>query len=161
MDGSVNSNYHALSAKIQQRFSRGLSYMVAYTYSKAIDGGSALRTNSGDRLWPINSYDLSAERGRSQFHVGQRFVSSALYELPFGRGKMFLNTSSLLDKFIGGWQLGGIVTLSGGTPVNVGQIGDSFARRRSRQQHTRDRDQPDSRESDGGPVLESRRIQCE
>ena len=51
----------------------------------------------------------------------------ALYELPFGRGKMFLNTSNLLDKFIGGWQLGGIVTLSGGTPVNVGQIGDSFA----------------------------------
>ncbi len=126
VDGSVNSNYNALSGKLQQRFSRGLSYMVAYTYSKAIDGGSALRTNSGDRLWPINSYDLANERGRSQFHVGQRFVSSALYEFPFGRGRMFIN-SGILEKVIGGWQLGGILTLSGGTPINVGAIGDSFA----------------------------------
>ncbi len=122
VDGSVNSNYHALSGKIQQRFSRGLSYMVAYTYSKAIDGGSALRTNSGDRLWPINSYDLRQERGPSQFHVGQRFVSSALYELPFGRAN-----SGFLKRIIEGWQVGGILTVSGGTPVNVGAIGDSFA----------------------------------
>jgi hypothetical protein len=127
VDGSVNSNYNALSGKLQQRFSKGLSYTVAYTYSKAIDGGSALRTNSGDRLWPINSYDLAAERGRSQFHVGQRFVSSALYELPFGRGRMLFGDSRILDAFIGGWQLGGILTLSGGTPLNVGAIGDSAA----------------------------------
>ena len=71
----------------------------AFTCSKAIDGGSALRTNSGDRLWPTNSYDLRQERGPSQFHVGQRFVSSALYELPFGRANSgFLKELSTAGK---------------------------------------------------------------
>ena len=64
-----NSNYHALSAKLTQRFSKGLTYMLGYTWSKAIDGGSGIRTNSGDTLWPVNSYDLRAERGLSQFDL--------------------------------------------------------------------------------------------
>jgi hypothetical protein len=74
----------------------------------------------------VDSYDLRAERGLSQFHVGQRFVSSALYELPFGDGKPYLSGSSVLGKILGGWQLGGIITLSEGAPTNVGSIGDSF-----------------------------------
>ena len=52
IDGSVSSNYNALSFKLQQRFSKGLTYLVGYTWSKSIDGGSAIRTNSGDNLWP-------------------------------------------------------------------------------------------------------------
>ncbi|HYZ83417.1 MAG TPA: TonB-dependent receptor [Bryobacteraceae bacterium] len=126
VDGSVNSNYHALSTKLQQRFSRGLTYLASFTWSKAIDGGSALRTNSGDRLWPTNSYDLAAERGLSQFHIGRRFVGSAIYELPFGPGKA-LATGGILGAIIGGWQVGGIVTLADGAPTNVGSIGDTFA----------------------------------
>ena len=127
VDGSVNSNYHALSLKLQQRFSRGLTYLLGYTWSKAIDNGSAIRTNSGDPLWPVNSYDLGAERGLSQFHSGRRFVASAVYELPFGKGKPFLNGSGVLQAVLGGWQLGGIITLADGTPADAGTIGDTFA----------------------------------
>jgi hypothetical protein len=127
VDGSVNSNYHALSTKLQQRFSKGLTYLVGFTWSKAIDGGSALRTNAGDRLWPANSYDLTLERGLAQFHVGRRFVSSAVYELPFGDGRRFASPYRAINGIVGGWQLGGIVTLSDGAPTNVGSIGDSFA----------------------------------
>jgi len=127
VDGSVNSNYHALSTKLQQRFSGGLTYLVGFTWSKAIDGGSAIRTNSGDRLWPANSYDLKAERGLAQFHVGRRFVSSAVYELPFGAGRPLAMNSRVINAIIGGWQLGAIVTFSDGAPTNVGNIGDSFA----------------------------------
>jgi hypothetical protein len=127
VDGSVNSNYNALSLKLQQRFSKGLTYLVGYTWSKSIDGGSAIRTNSGDNLWPNNSYDLAAERGLSQFHVGQRFVASTLYELPFGQGKPYLSGANAIEKIFGGWQVGGIVTLSEGAPTNVGNIGDSFS----------------------------------
>jgi hypothetical protein len=127
IDGSVSSSYNALSVKLQQRFSKGLTYLLGYTWSKAIDGGSAIRTNSGDNLWPVDSYDLRAERGLSQFHVGQRFVGSTLYELPFGPGKPYLSGSNVLGKIAGGWQLGGIITLSEGAPTNVGSIGDSFA----------------------------------
>jgi hypothetical protein len=127
VDGSVNSNYNALSVKLQQRFSKGFTYLVGYTWSKAIDSGSAIRTNSGDNLWPVNSYDLRAERGLSQFHVGRRFVASALYELPIGQGKTYLSGPSMLEKIVGGWQVGGIVTLADGAPTNIGSIGDSFA----------------------------------
>ncbi|MEX2261370.1 MAG: TonB-dependent receptor [Bryobacteraceae bacterium] len=127
VDGSINSNYHAFSTKLQQRFSRGMTFLAGFTWSKAIDGGSAIRTNSGDRLWPTNSYDLSAERGLAQFHVGRRFVASTIYELPFGLGKPLLNNSGIITKIVGGWQLGAIVTFADGAPVNVGSIGDSFA----------------------------------
>jgi hypothetical protein len=104
-----------------------LTYLTAFTWSKAIDTGSAIRNNSGDRLWPTNSYDLAAERGLSQFHVGRRFVGSTVYELPFGRGRSFLTDSGVLSAIVGGWQLSGILTLADGAPTNVGTIGDSFS----------------------------------
>ena len=95
-----------------------------FTWAKAIDGGSAIRTNSGDTLWPVNSYDLRAERGLSQFDVRRRFVASYLYELPFGPNKA-VPTGRLLGGIVGGWQLGGIVTLADGTPINFAQLGDT------------------------------------
>lgn len=124
VDNSVVSNYNALNLKLQQRFSKGLTYLIGYTWSKAIDNGSAIRTNNGDRLFPNYSYDLGHERGLSQFHTGRRFVASFIYELPLGMGRTFANSSRALDAVIGGWQLGSIITFSDGTPVNVGNIGD-------------------------------------
>ena len=76
VDSSANSNYHALSAKLQQRFTRGLTYLVGYTWSKSIDSGSAIRNNDGDNQWPADSYNLHRERALSQFNVGRRFVAS-------------------------------------------------------------------------------------
>ncbi|MFN7923572.1 MAG: carboxypeptidase-like regulatory domain-containing protein [Bryobacteraceae bacterium] len=126
VDGVDSASYHAFSAKLTQRFHRGLTYMLGYTWSKAIDGGSAIRTNSGDTLWPVNSYNLRAERGLSQFQVGRRFVGSFVYELPFGSGKTLLK-EGVLSHIAGGWQLGGIVTFADGAPVNVAQLGDTAA----------------------------------
>jgi len=126
VDGVDQSNYHAFSAKLTQRFHRGLTYMLGYTWSKSIDGGSAIRTNSGDTLWPVNSYNLRAERGLSQFNVGRRFVGSFVYELPFGPGKPLLQ-DGIVSKLAGGWQLGGIVTFADGAALNVTQLGDTAA----------------------------------
>lgn len=78
----VNSNYNALGVKLQQRPTRGLTYLIGYTWSKAIDNGSAIRTNSGDVLFPTNNYNLRNERGLSQFNTPHRFTASILYELP-------------------------------------------------------------------------------
>jgi hypothetical protein len=124
MDDVVNSNYNSLSAKLTQRFSKGLTYMFGFTWAKAIDNGSALRTNSGDTLWPMNSYNLAAERGLSQFDERRRFVGSFVYESPFGPGKSWVN-SGFAGAIVGSWQLGGIVALADGTPMNVGQVGDT------------------------------------
>jgi hypothetical protein len=124
VDGSDDSNYHGVSAKLTQRFSKGLTYLIGFTWSKAIDAGSAIRTNSGDTLWPTNSYNLRAERGLSQFDVARRFVASYVYELPFGKGKSLANRG-VIAAIAGGWQLGGIVTFADGTPINVAQLGDT------------------------------------
>jgi hypothetical protein len=120
----VNSNYNAVDAKLTQRFSKGLTYLVGFTWGKAIDNGSGVRTNSGDTLWPTNSYDLAQERGLSQFDVRRRLVGSYVYELPFGKGKP-LAGDGVAAAILGGWQLGGILTFADGTPVNGTQLGDT------------------------------------
>jgi hypothetical protein len=127
VDSSANSNYHALSAKLQQRFSRGLTYLLGYTWSKSIDSGSAIRNNNGDNQWPADSYDLHRERALSQFHLGRRLVASLLYELPLGAGKAFANWGGVPNKLLGGWQLGSILTFADGTALHVGGIGDTNA----------------------------------
>ena len=72
------------------------------------------------RTFRQNVYDLRGERGLSAFNFGKRWVSSFLYALPVGRGKPFLGSSTeYWTLFLGGWQLGGILTLEGGYPFSV------------------------------------------
>jgi len=119
-----NSNYNSLSGRLTQRFSKGLSYLAGFTWSKAIDEGSGLRTNGSDPLWPDNTYNLKLMRGLAEFDVRRRLVGSFVYELPFGTSKRCLNQGAL-SYIVGGWNVGGIVTLADGTPVNASQLGDT------------------------------------
>jgi len=117
-DNVVSSTYHAFNLKLRRRFSKGLTFLTGYTWSKSIDNGSGVRVRGGDNEQAVYAYDLKNERALSQFHTGQRFVTSFLYELPFGK------QPGLLSKVIGGWQVGSIITFSDGTPLSVGMIGD-------------------------------------
>ncbi len=124
VDNHANSNYHGLALKAQRRFAKGITYLAGFTWSKATDQGSSIRNNTGENQFATDNYNLRREHSLSQFHNGRRFVSSVLYELPFGKGKKFLSGSRAANLVAGGWQLGSIITLSDGTPINVGQIGD-------------------------------------
>ncbi len=115
--GGVNSNYNSLGVKLQQRFSRGLTYLLGYTFSRSIDNGSAIRTNAGDNLFPANNFDFTRERGLSQFHQQQRLTASILYELP-------RHQNPFVQALAGGWQIGSILTFGDGTPQNGGSCGD-------------------------------------
>ena len=75
--------------------------------------------HEGDTLFPQNSFCTQCERALSSFHASHRLVTSALYELPFGRGKRFVNTGGIPNALVGGWQLGSIVTLQTGFPITV------------------------------------------
>ncbi len=123
VDGAANSNYNALTLKAESRFWKGASFLAGYTWAKAIDSGSNIGVNSGDRF-PANSYDLDAERGLSQFHIGQRLTASFLYDLPFGKGKRLLDGGGFASKVLGGWRIGSIFTFAQGGPSSVGSIGD-------------------------------------
>jgi hypothetical protein len=119
MSAPGHSNYHALYLKLQRRFSRGLSFLSSFSYGKSIDNGSGVRTTDGDSLTPSNNYDLELERGLSAFDFRRRWTTSWLWDLPLGRDRRWLNHSGVVDWVLGGWQLGGIVTLQDGFPFTV------------------------------------------
>ena len=115
VQGGGNANYNSLGMKLTRRLSSGLTLLGAYTWSKSIDDVSAIRGQS-DTIFPQNSRCLECERGLSAFNVAHRFVVSALYELPVGSGKTFLNHGGFVNELIGGWQVGSIYTLQTGLP---------------------------------------------
>ena len=119
MNGVGNSNYHSLALKFEKRLSNGLTAMSGYTWSKSIDLSSGARAHFGEQQFQQTSYCQQCERGLSVFNVAHRFVTSSLYELPFGRGKQFLSNNALGNAVLGGWQLSTIVTLQSGTPATV------------------------------------------
>jgi hypothetical protein len=140
---SGESRYDGLEARLEKRFSQGLSFLASYTLSRSRDhaSGSGGQSDSGV---PQNNRDLDAEWGPSVFDVPQRFVFSSIWELPFGQGRRWgSGVTGVAGALISGWQLNGIVTLQDGqpfTPVlavdnsNTGQfqdrpnlIGDPYA----------------------------------
>jgi hypothetical protein len=73
-----------------------------------------------------NGRDFSQQRGLCTQDIRKRLTFSWLYDLPFGRGKRFLNgTSGIVDAFLGGWQINGILTFRSGSPFTVSQPGDA------------------------------------
>jgi len=120
VDGSGKASYNGLGVKLQKNFSSGLTYLVGYTWSRSIDTASSIRSHNGDTLFPQNSYNIAGDRALSTFHTAHRLVTSTLYELPFGRGKQFLDTGNgVLNQLIGGWQLGSIITIQTGNPITI------------------------------------------
>jgi Carboxypeptidase regulatory-like domain/TonB-dependent Receptor Plug Domain/TonB dependent receptor len=118
------SDYNALQLKAQKRLSNGLQFLMTYTFSKSIDdlNGSSLTGggNNNASSQPQNPFNPGADRAISAFNPKSRFVTSASYELPVGRGRRFgAGWSPVLNGFLGGWQLNGILTLSSGLPFSV------------------------------------------
>jgi hypothetical protein len=102
----TQSNYHSLQAKFDRRLADGFLLTTAYTYSKAIDQDFYQQLN----------FRLNRATGGSDRQ--QMFVQSYIYEMPFGRGKKWA-TSGVASALLGGWQLSGILTFMGGTPLNI------------------------------------------
>ncbi|MEX2262560.1 MAG: TonB-dependent receptor [Bryobacteraceae bacterium] len=119
----VSSIYHSFQAKLEQRLSGGLTYLLSYTWSKALDNGSGLfpgdnpSVSSSFRLQ--NLYDMRGERALSADDQAHRFVASYTYDLPWGPGRAFLNSDSIWAKAFGSWQIGGIALLRSGLPFGI------------------------------------------
>jgi hypothetical protein len=121
--GMDTSSYNALEARVEHRYAHGLSVLASYTFSKTLDvGGESL---IGD-LSLRDARNVKAERSLSSADMRHRFVASALYELPFGRGRMVNIDNAFLNAVLGGWQLNGILTLRSGTPFTP-SLGTSTA----------------------------------
>lgn len=92
---------------------------ASFAWGKSIDNGSGIRTSDGDSLTPSNDYNLELERGLSAFDFRRRWTSSWVWELPVGKGKRWLGDNRVGDFVLGGWQMGGILTLQDGFPFTV------------------------------------------
>jgi hypothetical protein len=105
---NADNNYHALQTKVEKRFSKGYSFLAHYTWSKALN-------HDGDYF----AIDPSVNYAPNDFNRNHVFVLTNLWELPIGRGKWIGgDASSLVDKFIGGWQINVIANWSGGLPFS-------------------------------------------
>ena len=115
------SSYHTLQLSAEKRLSAGLAFLGAYTYGKSLDQGAGGNSSTGEsRINIQNPRNLAADYGLSNFDIRQRFTLSTLYLVPVGHHRRFLaNANRLVDGFLGGWQLGSIVTVQGGMPFSV------------------------------------------
>jgi hypothetical protein len=110
------SNYHSLQVTAERRFSKGLTFRNSYTFAKSLDLESD--PNNGTDI--DYTYDLRLSYGRSNWDIRHVNQTSFVYELPFGKGrKLASGVPGVVDQFIGGWRLSGIVTLHTGLPFYV------------------------------------------
>jgi len=115
----VNSYYHGLQLKSEQRAFHGLTMLNSYTWSKSIDTGTEIR-GGGTAQQTINNWNLDGEnRGPSTFDVRHRFVNSTVYEIPYGRGRTHGKDKNFLTYLLGGWQLNSIVSIQTGLPFTI------------------------------------------
>jgi hypothetical protein len=111
------SNYHALQATLQERFTNGLQAQVNYTWSKCLSDTPGFFGQFGDNVntqaqtiagwaFPQNPYDQRGDYGRCPQDVASLFNGYVVYNLPFGHGQHFGNdVPKAVDAIAGGWRI--------------------------------------------------------
>jgi len=121
------SSYNAATVVLRRAVSGGWGFDFNYTLGHALDNGSATEsnTNTGTGSLLQDAFNPNAFRGPSDFDSRHTIAADAVVELPFGKGKMFLNNiSSGWNQAIGGWRVTGLLTFRTGTPLTVSDTGD-------------------------------------
>jgi hypothetical protein len=113
------SNYNGVFATVRKRFSSGLTFDANYTVSRSLDQIGAVQNSAN--LLP-NSFDPDAEYGPSPNDVTHLFNTSTLWELPFGTGRRFGDTSNpVFSRLLSGWYVSGIYRAQSGFPLTIAQ----------------------------------------
>ena len=126
------TEYNAFYAKLQQRLSGGLSYLVSYTRSKLLDEASSVFDASiltgpvSNASSPADAFNRDLERDYSTGDIPHVFVTSAVWELPWGEGRMS-NPQGWVGALARDWQVSGILTLQSGVPIAVTQATNNNA----------------------------------
>ena len=120
------SFYNSFTAKAQKRLSKGVSFLTSYTYSQMKDNvigqGNFYAGTSG---FATNIYNLGPEYGLASIDLTHRYLVSGSWELPFGKGKSFLNAGGLVDRLAGGWQVNFIGQVQSGYPLSITQASNN------------------------------------
>jgi hypothetical protein len=125
-ENTGNTIFHSLQAKVEHRFSGGFTVLASWIWSKGLGD---IRGSSPEGAAPGSGYqnpaNLRQERGPLDTQLAHSFVLSEIWDLPYGRGRRFgSNLNPVVNTILGGWSLGGILTLTTGRPFNVTVNGD-------------------------------------
>jgi len=123
ISGSTNngiSNYNSLQASVTKRLSSGLSVNFNYVWSHFLDSqdSAGWGGGGGTQNWQVAN-NPAANYSNSNFDVRHALKGYAVYQLPLGKGKMFLNQNALADTIAGGWQVSGTLYAATGQPFTV------------------------------------------
>ena len=114
----ARSSYNALNAKYNQSFNAGLSLLVTYSWSKALDNGPedffGWATGSQWR----DAYNTKLDYNISTHDVPQSFATALVYELPYGKGKHWgSGAPAVVKQALGNWQVSTTIRLASGLPL--------------------------------------------
>jgi hypothetical protein len=113
----AKSRYNSVQVEFRRRFSDGLYFQVNYTLQKALTDAGGVGQTRFDPL--IDNANRQNEFARADFDTEHVFNLNTIYELPFGKGKRFLNQGGILDYVLGGWQVTTILRASTGAPITI------------------------------------------
>ncbi len=111
------SNYNALQVDFRQNAWNGLQFDANYTWSHTLGTATDNEWTAGSPVYTLR--DLTKAYGPSLIDIRNALHFSGTYDLPFGAGKRFLNSGSVVDRIFGNWSLGSIVTFQGGAPFRL------------------------------------------
>jgi hypothetical protein len=117
------ATYNAFQFSMRRSASKGLAYLISYTWSKSIDLGCS-GWYGVEGCSTQDPYNLENDKGVSGFDLTHMLSASWVYDIPVGRGKRFSTGNRAADYIVGNWKLNGILTLTSGIPYEVGISGD-------------------------------------
>ena len=123
--------YHGFYTKLEQRFSRGLSYLVSYTRSKLMDDASSvfdasILTGPVANFPVADSLNRKLERDYSNGDIPHAFVASAVWDIPYGQGRRN-RVAGVVGAIVNDWTLSGVLTLQSGMPIAITQTTNNNA----------------------------------
>jgi len=113
-----SSTYHSLQATVRKRAGHGLNFIAAYTWSKNLANTDSAVEWYGGYYWQ-DFYNRSSEKAITSFDYRHYLKLTWIYDMPFGRGKKWLNSSGALDRLVGGWRVTAIHAYRSGNPLQV------------------------------------------
>ena len=133
-----SSEYHGLNLKFEKRYSAGLHFSMNYTWAKAMDDveGRDELAGEGGNFPFTNQYDRSIAWSLGGSHIAHRYITSVVYDLPWGQGRAHSFSSGVANQVLGGWTIGTIIEARTGPPFstwwgNAGQVYPTAARVRA------------------------------
>ena len=113
-DHSGHSTYHSGMIRFEKRYSHGVQFQTSYVFSKILTDSDSYWSDTYG--YAMNHFNRSLEKSIGQFDVPHNFKFSVVAELPFGKGKAFLNQNRALSAIAGGWRVSLIAIYSSGQP---------------------------------------------